>query len=122
MTAPALELQNAYEGAAWLPSEALVTRWLSAALPSDKADSELTVRLVNNTESQQLNRDYRGKDKPTNVLSFPADTEGLPEGMDAPLGDIALAWGVTSREAAERQISAAAHTTHLVVHGLVRLA
>ena len=64
----------------------------------------------------RLNRDFRGKDKPTNVLSFPAPAN--PEGH---LGDIAIAYGVTAREAETAGKSLADHATHLAVHGVLHL-
>jgi probable rRNA maturation factor len=68
-----------------------------------------------------LNSEWRGKDGPTNVLSFPAEPiPGLPDDMQ-PLGDVALASGVCAREAAEKQASFHDHTAHLLVHGLLHL-
>lgn len=73
-------------------------------------------------EVQRLNATWRGKDRPTNVLSFPAEPlPGLPEQEEQPLGDIALALGTVEREAAEKGIAADAHITHLLVHGLLHL-
>ena len=72
--------------------------------------------FTSDEEVHALNREWRGKDKPTNVLSFPAI-----EGADNMLGDIALAWGVVEREAADKGISVADHATHLIVHGTFHL-
>lgn len=66
-----LDLQIACDEAPGLPIEQDVEQWLAAALEGERDETEITVRLVDETESQALNRDYRGKDKPTNVLSFP---------------------------------------------------
>ena len=77
-------------------------------------DSDLTVMLTTNGRVQKLNAAFRGKDKPTNVLSFPA-------GLDDYLGDVALAYGVTAREAKEGKKTLLDHTTHLVVHGVLHL-
>lgn len=88
---------------------------------------ELSIRLTDDDEVHVLNRDYREKDKPTNVLSFPmlepeevADIgEGpIPEAM---LGDIILAQGVCSREAADKNIAFEEHASHLIVHGTLHL-
>ena len=85
---------------------------------SDLADTEVSVKFTSDEEVRALNATWRGKDKPTNVLSFPmAET---PE--DAPmLGDIVLASGVCAREAAEKNVAVETHATHLVVHGTLHL-
>lgn len=74
---------------------------------------ELSIVLTDDVHIQQLNRDYRHKDKPTNVLSFPQD--------GAMLGDIILAWETVQREAAEKHVSLGDHFTHLVIHGFLHL-
>ena len=87
---------------------------------------ELSVRLTGDEEVRALNAHWRGKDKPTNVLSFPmaepyeleaADEEG-PELL---LGDVVLARGVCESEARDRQVSVEDHATHLIVHGTLHL-
>jgi probable rRNA maturation factor len=78
------------------------------------AGAGLTVLLTTDKRVQSLNRDFRGKDMPTNVLSFPAADAGY-------LGDIALAYGVTAREAKQSGKSVADHTLHLAVHGVLHL-
>lgn len=93
--------------------------WASAALHDWRADWELAIRLVDEAESQMLNRDYRGKDAPTNVLSFPAE---LPHGVDLPLlGDLVICAPVVAREAADQGKPPAAHWAHLTVHGVLHL-
>ena len=86
---------------------------------------ELSVRLTSDDAVHALNSEWRGKDKPTNVLSFPlaeADELDNPgEGPELMLGDIVLAKGVCEREAAEKAISVERHATHLVVHGTLHL-
>ncbi len=88
---------------------------------------ELSVRLTSDCEVQALNRDYRGKDKPTNVLSFPMfapeQIATLAESDDPEilLGDIALALETCAREAAERNIPLEAHAAHLIIHGVLHL-
>ena len=87
---------------------------------------ELGVRLTNDAEVRALNATWRGKDKPTNVLSFPmAEAEDLDddavEGPELMLGDIVLAHGVCAAEAAEKAISIEAHASHLLVHGTLHL-
>ena len=83
--------------------------------------------FTSDAEVHMLNRDWRGRDKPTNVLSFPMlEREELarlaPDGPPAMLGDIALAHATCAREAAEKGVSLEAHATHLIVHGLLHLA
>lgn len=84
---------------------------------------ELAVRLADDAEVRILNRDYRGKDRPTNVLSFPGDDPMavMPPGQPVLLGDIAIAFETVAREAAEQGKPFAAHLAHLVVHGTLHL-
>jgi probable rRNA maturation factor len=82
-----------------------------------KGKSELTVLLTSDEKLRSLNRDFRGKDKPTNVLSFPAAAN--PDGYR---GDVAIAYAVTQKEAKESGKNFADHATHLVVHGVLHLA
>jgi probable rRNA maturation factor len=87
---------------------------------------ELSVRLAGDEEVRGLNAHWRGKDKPTNVLSFPmAEAYELEQsdedGPSIMLGDIILAHGVCEREAAEKGVSIDEHATHLVVHGTLHL-
>ena len=85
-----------------------VQRWLRAALA---LPAELTVRFVGDAEGQALNRDFRGKDYATNVLTFDYEHEPVV------VADLVLAAGVLEREAAELGIPVADHITHLLVHG-----
>lgn len=113
-----LDLQLA-SNAADLPGEADIQQWLEAAILPFQADAEVTVRIVDNSESQQLNFDYRGKDKPTNVLSFPFQ---CPPGIElALLGDLVICAPVVMAEAAEQGKSLNAHWAHMVVHGSLHL-
>ena len=85
---------------------------------SDLADTEVSVKFTSDAEVRSLNTAWRGKDKPTNVLSFPMAEQ--PE--NAPmLGDIVLAAGVCAREAEEKKVAIEIHATHLVVHGTLHL-
>lgn len=82
----------------------------------------LAVVFTNNTEMQELNDRFRGKNIPTNVLSFPADMDALqPVEQDIILGDIILAYGVVAEEAAAQGKPFAHHMTHMIVHGLLHL-
>ncbi len=83
--------------------------------------------FADDDELQTLNRDWRGKDKPTNVLSFPMlEAEELAQlaaaGPPVLLGDIALSFDTCAREAAEKSVSLQHHASHLVIHGLLHLA
>ena len=79
----------------------------------------LTVRVVGRAESQRLNRGFRGKDKPTNVLSFPASPE--ERALDGTLGDLVVCAPVVAREAREQGKAPPAHWAHMVVHGTLHL-
>lgn len=113
-----LDLQIAYK-ASNLPSEALFQSWIEAALGKYERNFELTIRVVDNQESQALNHQYRGKDKPTNVLSFPFE---VPEGIELDLlGDLIIAADVVSNEADEQNKTSEAHWAHMVIHGCLHL-
>lgn len=102
-----------------LPNEAQVQQWLNAAILPFQAEAEVTVRIVDHAESQQLNFDYRSKDKPTNVLSFPFQ---CPPGIELPLlGDLVICAPVVAAEAAEQHKSLQAHWAHMVIHGCLHL-
>ena len=94
-------------------------------LGSGPRSVELGVRLTSDEEVRALNAEWRGKDKPTNVLSFPmADADELDDATEGPelmLGDIVLARGVCAAEAADKAISIEAHASHLLVHGTLHL-
>ncbi len=95
---------------------ALCDRAFAAAAAVEPAEGTVSLMLADDAALHQLNRDFRGKDKPTDVLSFPADE------MDRPLlGDIAVALGVSARDAEAQGISLADHLTHLLVHGYLHL-
>jgi probable rRNA maturation factor len=108
----------------WAPPAAAMTRWAQAALGRRGANRALAVRIVAPRESRRLNAAYRGKDKPTNVLSFPA--VALPgsarrAGADHPLGDLVICAAVVRDEAREQGKALASHWAHLVVHGALHL-
>ncbi|HEY6964164.1 MAG TPA: rRNA maturation RNase YbeY [Erythrobacter sp.] len=111
--------------------EALASRAAQAAGEGEPllANPRLAVSLLftSDDEVHTLNREWRQRDKPTNVLSFPMlereDLEDLaPDGPPELLGDIALAYATCAREAEEKGITLEAHATHLIVHGLLHLA
>ena len=107
---PNLLIQRISRSAA-IPSDALLRRWAGAAVP---ADAEVTLRIVGPTEGRRLNREYRGKDYATNVLSFPYAAKPLA-------GDIVIYAAVVAREAREQGKELRAHYAHLVVHGCLHL-
>ena len=98
-----------------------------AALADAAPLVEIAIRLTDDAEVQTLNRDFRGKDRPTNVLSFPQVQDDLLEGLansddgEILLGDIVLARETCAREAEEKGVSLADHATHLIVHGTLHL-
>jgi probable rRNA maturation factor len=104
-----------------LPSSRSFRRWVDAALAGAKRrkSAELAIRIVGTREGRHLNRDYRGKDYATNVLSFPTE---WPEGVSLPLiGDLAICAPVVAREAAEQGKPANHHWAHMTVHGVLHL-
>ena len=113
-----LDLQLAFD-APDLPTETQFQQWLDAAVLPFQAEAEVTIRIVGNAESQQLNFDYRGKDKPTNVLSFPFQ---CPPGIELPLlGDLVICTPVVAQEAQQQNKTLSAHWAHMVVHGCLHL-
>ncbi|MEQ1439450.1 rRNA maturation RNase YbeY [Fontimonas sp. SYSU GA230001] len=94
-----------------VPTPASLRAFARAALPA--RHGELTIRVVGDDESRALNAGYRGKDKPTNVLSFP--------GSAGILGDLVICAPVVAREAAEQDKPLRAHWAHMVVHGCLHL-
>lgn len=103
-----------------LPAQELIERWIAAALESQQLqEAEVSVYIVDEAEGQELNAQYRSKDYPTNVLSFPAD---LPEELDIPLlGDLVVCAPVVEREAREQGKALEAHWAHMLVHGSLHL-
>ena len=126
-------MQLDIETEGWPPGD-----WQDLAKQASRAASQVAPELgsprlcasllfTSDTEVHALNREWRGKDKPTNVLSFPML---LPEQIkditrtdlgEVLLGDIVLAYGTCAREAADRAVSVEAHATHLIVHGTLHL-
>ena len=102
-----------------LPSAEQFQQWLNAAILPFQAEAEVTIRLVDNDESQQLNFTYREKDYPTNVLSFPFQ---CPPGVELPLlGDLVICAPVVAKEAAEQNKPLHSHWAHMVIHGSLHL-
>jgi len=122
---PAMEIDVLVEVPAWAAlegAEALAERAARAALATFDldTDSEMSITLTDDARIRVLNRDWRGKDKPTNVLSFPA--ADLPdEALPQPLGDVIVAYETLAAEAEAEGKTPADHLTHLVVHGTLHL-
>lgn len=103
------------------PSAADFERWVAGALAKAKPNTniELTIRLVDQSESQQLNHDFRGKDKPTNVLSFPYEPEDEEDANY--LGDLAICVAVVELEAEQQDKEVISHFCHMTIHGTLHL-
>jgi probable rRNA maturation factor len=103
-------------------TDAMVTRAARAGfatgLPTSPGPYEVSVLLTDDAEMRALNRTWRGKDTATNVLSFPASDNPIAPGL---LGDVALAYGTTAKEAQDANIALSDHVAHLVVHGVLHL-
>ena len=119
-----IDYQNVYEGeeevANAIPSADSLAQWANAVLLAENLhEQEITIRFTNEAESQQLNHDYRGKSKPTNVLSFPFDA---PPGIEINLlGDLVICAPVISSEAKDQLKAVNDHYAHMTVHGLLHL-
>ncbi len=113
-----LDLQIAAETAG-LPAEEAIQRWVETALAGRMDEAQLTIRITDEAEIRELNATYRGKDKPTNVLSFPFEA---PPGVNIPLlGDIIICSRVVADEAVAQNKPLEAHWAHMVIHGILHL-
>ena len=117
-----VEVQYAVQGEG-IPPESAFRIWSRAALRDADAGTGLAIRIVDEEESRALNREYRGRDRATNVLSFPFEAPpGVPpEETGHHLGDLAICAPVVAREALEQDKPLAAHWAHMVVHGVLHL-
>jgi len=123
--ARALKLDLARGTRAWAPPRSRMNTWAAAALGKQGDGREIAVRIVAARESRALNKMWRGKDKPTNVLSFPAPEQsrrGKPKDMALPLGDLVICPQVVRQEAVRDGKPVEAHWAHMVVHGSLHLA
>jgi len=112
-----VDVQVVYDGV--VPEQELFERWVKAALEQLNEACELSIRLVGEDESAELNSSYRGKEGPTNVLSFPFDS---PVPMEPRLlGDLIICVPVVEKEALEQGKKLDNHWAHLVVHGCLHL-
>jgi probable rRNA maturation factor len=102
-----------------IPSKKEFSHWIALATEGLRTKTEVSIRIVDRAESQSLNQQYREKDSPTNVLSFPAE---FPEGVDiAFIGDLVICAPVVSEEAEAQAKSLTAHWAHMVIHGTLHL-
>jgi len=120
-----LELQQTSADEA-LPGRRQIAEWIDATLARTGRDEnreiEVTVRIVDEAESRELNKRYRGKDAPTNVLSFPFEApQGMPREELALIGDLVICAPVVRREAREQGKGEIEHWAHMVVHGTLHL-
>ena len=114
-----IDLQIACEQETGLPTAEQIEQWATAAVQPQSDEVEITVRIVDEAESHELNLNYRGKDRPTNVLSFPFE---CPDEVELPLlGDLVICRQVVEREAQEQDKPLMAHWAHMVVHGSLHL-
>lgn len=114
-----IDLQIVSEDQTDLPTLEQFTQWATRAVRAEAFEPEITIRIVDEAESHNLNLTYRGKDRPTNVLSFPFE---CPDEVELPLlGDLVICRQVVEREAAEQGKPLLAHWAHMVVHGSLHL-
>ncbi|WP_443090776.1 rRNA maturation RNase YbeY [Basfia succiniciproducens] len=114
-----IDLQIASEDQSNLPTLEQFTLWATNAVRAEHFEPEITIRIVDEAESHELNFTYRGKDRPTNVLSFPFE---CPEEVELPLlGDLVICRQVVEREAQEQGKPLTAHWAHMAVHGSLHL-
>jgi probable rRNA maturation factor len=101
------------------PDQELIQRWVDAALEGFNQDTEIVVRIVDEQESAELNEQYRHKQGPTNILSFPFE---IPEGIELNLlGDLVVCAPVLEKEALEQHKVLTDHWAHIIVHGVLHL-
>jgi probable rRNA maturation factor len=101
------------------PNLQQLQRWVDSALEGISHDTEIVIRIVDEQESQALNEQYRHKQGPTNILSFPVD---VPEGVDLDLlGDLVICAPVVAKEVLEQQKVPMDHWAHIVIHGVLHL-
>ena len=106
-----------------LPDDDHFQLWVETALEGRSIGGNLTIRIVDELEAQRFNRDYRSRDYPTNILSFPAELpEGLPaEVRQSQLGDLLICAPVVTREANAQLRAVNDHWAHLTIHGVLHL-
>ncbi len=116
-----VDLQLAVQPSSAIPNQQYLEKCVNCALVGANyiKDAEVTIRIVDSDEIQQLNRDYRHQDKPTNILSFPFEA---PEGIELSLiGDLVICADIVAEEAKQQQKTPKAHWTHMIIHGILHL-
>ena len=120
-----LSLQQDFQAPELVIKRAYIKKVVETALRhiGTQSDCEIGIACVDNDESHKLNLEYRGKDKPTNVLSFPSDLpDEMAEVLDAfPIGDLVICIPVVLREAVEQGKAPLTHFTHMLIHGTLHL-
>jgi len=113
-----IDVQKACESKE-LPEQDQIQQWVNAVLLPEHDNIELTIRFVERNESQELNHQYRGKNKETNVLSFPFE---VPEGIELNLlGDLVICADVVKQESLEQHKTIQEHWAHMIIHGCLHL-
>lgn len=113
-----LEIQDVFQSEGQ-PTAEQFQSWVDAALADYRKDAELVIRIVDEQESAELNQQYRHKQGPTNILSFPID---LPDGVELDLlGDLVVCAPVLKREALQQHKALIDHWAHIIVHGVLHL-
>lgn len=113
-----VEIQTVFESPGQ-PDEQHIQLWIDTALADINHDTEIVVRIVDETESAELNETYRHKKGATNILSFPVE---IPEGIDLNLlGDLVICAPVLEKEAQQQGKILAHHWAHIIIHGVLHL-
>lgn len=122
-----IDLQIAVDDTDGIPSQELMCKYAEEAGKGIRENAQITIRIVTEEESHELDLEYRHKDRPTNVLSFPYELpedlppEALKEIPQDLIGDLVICKNVVEREAAEQKITTEAHWAHMIVHGTLHL-
>jgi probable rRNA maturation factor len=104
------------------PKPSFLKKWAETALARKKESGEVTIRIVSVDEMAALNKKFRYKEGPTNVLSFPFDMPDVPLPIDVPIiGDIVICADIVNKEASDQGKTSDAHWAHMVVHGVFHL-
>jgi probable rRNA maturation factor len=113
-----LEIQIATETSGY-PSEQQFQQWVDLVLADQERDNEIVIRLVDEAEIADLNRQYRHKSGPTNILSFPFEA---PDGVELDLlGDLVICAPLIAREAVQQNKQILHHWAHITIHGVLHL-
>ncbi|MFZ4503876.1 MAG: rRNA maturation RNase YbeY [Methylovulum sp.] len=103
------------------PSDAQLQHWVETVLRDTHPDGEVLIRIVDEQESSTLNEQYRHKQGPTNILSFPFEAPAIPDFHSDMLGDLVICSPVLAQEAHTQNKPITAHWAHIVIHGVLHL-